>query len=80
MDDEGDEEIVPFASSKWSWCSTFAEFFLMISVGVEAVSTFVKSLSIQFMRLHNKFIDDTDRQDDGEKFARDVMSGLDTLD
>ena len=52
----------------------------MISVGVEAVSTFVESLSIQFMRLHNKFIDDTDRQDDGEKFARDVMSGLDTLD
>ena len=80
MDEEVDEETVPFASSKWSWCSTLAELFLMVSVMVEAVSTFAESVSIQFMRLHNKFIDDTDRRDDGERFARDVLSGLDTLD
>ena len=79
MDEEVDEEIVPFASSKWSWCSTLAELFLMVSVMVEAVSTFAESVSIQFMRLHNKFIDDTDRRDDGERFARDVLSGLDNL-
>lgn len=80
MDDDDIDEIAPFEGSPWSWPSFLAETFIAIASIVEAISAFADSVSVQFMRMHNLFVDDCNRKSDGVKFAQDVLSGLDKLD
>lgn len=77
MDDEEYEEqqATELESANWSWPGVAAEFSLMIAHQITAVAEFVESIAVQFMRVHNKFVDDCDR----EKFATDFMSGLKDL-
>ena len=81
MEDEEDEdlEFVPLDPAPWSWSSFVAEAVVMVSVQVSAVADFLGAASVQFQRMHNRFVDDSTKREDGERFATDILSGLKDL-
>lgn len=79
-DDEYEYEEVPVLPSfKFSWWGVCTDLSLMVANVLMSFGQFWESTSQNFARAHNRSVDQFDAVAHGEKFAREVLSGIDEL-
>lgn len=73
--DEGTEPV----SLPFSWAGFVCEVFRFAARTAAALAELLGEMSNTAAYAHNKFVDDYRRRDDGERFAREVMAGIEQL-
>lgn len=74
-----DEDFAPLAPSPFSFHGLAADFCNALSGVCDIASEFFGSTAVNFARAHNLAMERRDAIADGEKFASDVLSGLESL-
>lgn len=74
-----DEDYEPLAPSPFSFFGLATDVCNAIAQTCEVIGELFGATAVNFARAHNRAVDRADRIADGEKFAADIMSGLESL-